>query len=628
MVAALLADGSIISGAGYAMASGPYERIAWCGVASTSVVALRVDGNVDLVTTAGVQDTALGCYRDVWGGIGGPSSTYAAIWSEDCDRDGELDAAQIRRGEIPDINGDLIDDRRQTTTVLPDTNGDGIADAAQSSALTWRHEPNTTSWHWVQAPSPRRELWMASQHVRRGAEVVDRVSWVTLREGTTYTFQPMDATVHIWADPNGDGDPLDCVELMAFPTTVRPGMNIIHFPPLRIGEHGDSVFVGMSWIRTNAGFGGPGMNSWLSSTTASADRLATSRLQGRMWVGLSADLALSPTAIARRQFGSDEPSASPLRGFESMEGWGIYGVVPCAALSPSWAIPADCDRDGFLDELMLANTYWRPRTDLDGNGRVDACEGDCDGDGVEDLDAVLAGATDCDRDLRPDDCTQGKDGPADCDADGVPDTCEGDDCDGNGVPDMCDLEAGALDVDGDGVLDACQRDCDRDGIPDHVQLAAGAPDCNGNGWIDACESADCDGDGTVDLCEITVAGDCNGNDIPDDCDISSGVPAWADRDGDGRIDACEFADGTETDCDSNGIPDSSEPDVDRDSIPDSCERARGDLTLDGVVNGSDLGLLLGFWGEKNPPLGDLDGNGLVDGLDLGIMLGNWGLVQW
>ncbi|HMN95261.1 MAG TPA: hypothetical protein PKC43_03490 [Phycisphaerales bacterium] len=47
-----------------------------------------------------------------------------------------------------------------------------------------------------------------------------------------------------------------------------------------------------------------------------------------------------------------------------------------------------------------------------------------------------------------------------------------------------------------------------------------------------------------------------------------------------------------------------------------------DLDGDGVVNGADLGILLGNWGVGG--LGDLDGNGVVDGADLGLLLGSWG----
>lgn len=54
-----------------------------------------------------------------------------------------------------------------------------------------------------------------------------------------------------------------------------------------------------------------------------------------------------------------------------------------------------------------------------------------------------------------------------------------------------------------------------------------------------------------------------------------------------------------------------------------CRACRSDLNGDGLVNGSDLGLLLGAWGGGEP-LPDLDGNGVVDGGDLGILLGAWG----
>ena len=59
--------------------------------------------------------------------------------------------------------------------------------------------------------------------------------------------------------------------------------------------------------------------------------------------------------------------------------------------------------------------------------------------------------------------------------------------------------------------------------------------------------------------------------------------------------------------------------------PASC---LGDLNLDGVVNGADLGLLLGAWGAcpGGTPgcLGDLNVDGVVNGADLGLLLGAWG----
>lgn len=48
----------------------------------------------------------------------------------------------------------------------------------------------------------------------------------------------------------------------------------------------------------------------------------------------------------------------------------------------------------------------------------------------------------------------------------------------------------------------------------------------------------------------------------------------------------------------------------------------GDLTLDGKVDGADLGAVLGNWGKAG--LGDLDCSGEVDGADLGSLLAAWG----
>jgi hypothetical protein len=49
----------------------------------------------------------------------------------------------------------------------------------------------------------------------------------------------------------------------------------------------------------------------------------------------------------------------------------------------------------------------------------------------------------------------------------------------------------------------------------------------------------------------------------------------------------------------------------------------GDLNDDRVVDGFDLGLLLGAWADVGP--GDLNEDGVVDGADLGLMLGVWGV---
>ena len=119
-------------------------------------------------------------------------------------------------------------------------------------------------------------------------------------------------------------------------------------------------------------------------------------------------------------------------------------------------------------------------------------------------------------------------------------------------------------------------------------------------------------------CRVTISytaepssRDCNANAIPDSCDFASGL---------------------EHDCDANGIPDSCDiaggaEDKNGNGYPDPCELGRGDINLDGFVDGNDLGILLGWWGGVGYPAGDLNLDGVIDGSDLGIMLGNWGPID-
>jgi hypothetical protein len=58
---------------------------------------------------------------------------------------------------------------------------------------------------------------------------------------------------------------------------------------------------------------------------------------------------------------------------------------------------------------------------------------------------------------------------------------------------------------------------------------------------------------------------------------------------------------------------------------DPTEPCVGDLNGDDLVDGADLGLLLGEWGKALPgELADINEDGVVDGADLGLLLGAWG----
>lgn len=52
----------------------------------------------------------------------------------------------------------------------------------------------------------------------------------------------------------------------------------------------------------------------------------------------------------------------------------------------------------------------------------------------------------------------------------------------------------------------------------------------------------------------------------------------------------------------------------------------GDLSGDGHVDGTDLAIVLGAWGDSGNPgiVGDADGNGQVNGSDIAVVLGGWG----
>ncbi|MFM1804296.1 MAG: hypothetical protein RL136_1175 [Planctomycetota bacterium] len=135
---------------------------------------------------------------------------------------------------------------------------------------------------------------------------------------------------------------------------------------------------------------------------------------------------------------------------------------------------------------------------------------DCNDNGIADADEIAV------------------DGGLDVNGDGVLDACQ--DCNGNGQPDPVEILLGAEeDADGDLLPDSCERDCDGDGTPDSLEIAFDPSlDLDGNRELDACQT-DCDGNGAADAVEII--GDMG-----------------LDRSRDGRIDACE-------DCDGDGVPD-------------------------------------------------------------------------
>ena len=123
--------------------------------------------------------------------------------------------------------------------------------------------------------------------------------------------------------------------------------------------------------------------------------------------------------------------------------------------------------------------------------------------------------------------------------------------------------AHVLDLDLDGIFDACEEDCNNNSMPDDYDIAAGFDE------------------------------DCDENGIPDQCDIDAG----GDANGNGYLDVCECL-GDVAGADGAGFP-------------------------DGEVGTNDLLAVIGYWGSSNSHV-DINGDGVVGTDDLLAVIGAWG----
>ncbi len=251
-------------------------------------------------------------------------------------------------------------------------------------------------------------------------------------------------------------------------------------------------------------------------------------------------------------------------------------------------------------------------TDLGGNQIGEACETDCNFNGVVDtIDIIDGTSTDCDGDGQPDECqfVARRSGRVDRVPTSIKDAIEFD---------LSDVAAAFADVtleitaNGDlgapaeflvlylddqqlGVVfladgQACTPVADAISIPASLWNTAGADGVRTlriggvNVEPGSCDDeyvaiqvtvpvvyTDCDGNGIWDICDIEEGGapDLDGNGLPDVCD--------ADCDGDGEPDAFEIASGQSFDCNGNFVPDGCDiddggsADVDGDGVPDECQ---------------------------------------------------------
>ncbi len=309
--------------------------------------------------------------------------------------------------------------------------------------------------------------------------------------------------------------------------------------------------------------------------------------------------------------------------------------------------PLDLDDDGTIDAMDdpstgdtnddgLADTAQTSTIDADTDGIPDYQDLDSDGDGVDDVDEGGNGGLDGDDDGAIDNVdTNDGDGdgvhdgvtsPEDADNDGLPNVSDAD-SDGDGIPDVTE---GSTDSDGDGIPNYLDLDSDNDGVLDVIEGGNGALDSDGNGVIDNQAVLDIDDDGLADAANTTPtntdgAGDPDYLDLDSDddglTDVLESGNGPLDGDGNGTIDAmddpstgdtnddglADTADTSPTDTDVDGTPDFQETDSDNDGIPDVVEAGADpsnptDTDVDGTPDYQDL---------------DSDNDGIPDAVEAG-----------
>lgn len=241
-------------------------------------------------------------------------------------------------------------------------------------------------------------------------------------------------------------------------------------------------------------------------------------------------------------------------------------------------IDPDTDADGYANRIDLdsdndgiPDLYEQRGLDENRDGRIDGFT-DMDGDGMADL-------------IDPDNGGLSLPG-ADFDLDGIPDYLDLD-ADNDGIVDA--IEAGGMDLDGDGLLDGFV-DADDDGFNDLVDTDDDTVPGGADGGT-SLTIADTDGEGEEDYRDI----DADGDGIPDNVEGQESeayiAPANVDVDGDGIDDAYDNDAGglsiQPTDTDGDGIPDFQDLDSDNDGELDQIEGF--DLDGDGTPDTEPIG---------------------------------------
>lgn len=297
-----------------------------------------------------------------------------AAWP-DCNGTGTPDASDVLDGTSEDCNGNFVPDECDLASGASlDCQGDGIPDECQlavSPSYRWDDD------RWEGWPGYSTTFsdgaytgWLQNFTVTDGAGLITHVDMQVSELAVGGSM-----TLHIWSDPDGDGDPTDAQVLSSLPVQIDESMGyeFVRFdvPDVDVGPDGVSFFVG-------------GVMHQPVSSALMID-FAPPHYFGVSWiVGRSTPIDPNDLSAEAVEFALIEAS--------------FPGNYVVRAVSDPGLGYADCNGNGVPDWCDIESGG---SGDLDGNGVPDECEciGDIDGDGLVDagdLAAVLGAWGACD----------------------------------------------------------------------------------------------------------------------------------------------------------------------------------------------------------------------------------------
>ncbi|MCP3903961.1 MAG: hypothetical protein GY715_10040 [Planctomycetes bacterium] len=372
----------------------------------------------------------------------------------DCDGDGVPDACQLAD---EDCNGNgVVDSCDVAAATSDDCQPDGIPDECQVGEDVVLSYDDGGAEFGVRTNGGPFMAWLNMFAVEPGVSIIDAID-------VMFVFMPLGTTVdvHVWSDPNGDGDPTDAQALWSGQYVVQE-LDVfltIDVTDLDLGPANTRFFVGFMMPVTANDF------------PAAMDTQGSNF--GQSWI-VGDGSPIDPNDLASAaEFGTIDDILFPGHWLIRARMLGTQG---------------DCNLNGIPD---LCDIDAGTSEDVDGNGVPDECE-DCNGNGTPDgLDIAGGTSLDCQGDGVPDECQLVNN---DCNGDLAPDDCQLEtlgDCNGNGVPDGCDIASGtSADTDGSGIPDECE-DCNNNGILDGLDILLGtSDDCQPDGIPDECQLGD------------------------------------------------------------------------------------------------------------------------------------------